>query len=337
MAKDLKREDYLKLVGIVLLGFALRLIVFTFFIKEPEKHFLPGGQLGDAFWYDRIAVNLMNGNGFSAALTEPYLPDSIRTPIYPVFLTIIYCLFGHKIYFAILAQIFISLITAILVFNLSKLIWRSTTAGIASMSLFIVDPDTLFISNYLLTETLFTFFVTISLFLISKQWDNESWALLIISFIIMAIATLTRPIFIYLPMVIMGVVSVRYYKLGRLKDYIWIIILSLLSYFALISIWCYRNYRTFGVFEISPIGSYNLFYYGTAGIESQRLGISIDEARKKLDDTYFNDTKFLSLNFPKKMSIARNYALKHITKYPYYFSKITVNNIIATFYLWQKL
>jgi 4-amino-4-deoxy-L-arabinose transferase-like glycosyltransferase len=326
------KNKYLWLGGVVVLGLALRFLVFAHFAKNPSENFLPGGKLGDAFWYDQIAVNILHGQGFSASVAEPYDPDPVRTPIYPLFLVAVYSLFGHELRAVVVVQILISMFSCILVFKIGCTVFGDFKTGIAAALMLAVEPDSLFISNHVLTETLFTCLLAGEFCLMAKQYGKLSLASLVGLFIIMAAATLTRPVFIFFPVFMAGFIVYQCFRSRLAKNCIALTLLPMALYFFLIGFWCYRNYRIFGVFEISTIGSYNLFYYNAAGIESRRLGISIDEARERLEETYFKNEKNIdSLSHSKKMLIARKHAIEHIMKYPLYFLKDAMSNMVSTF------
>ena len=72
------------LFAIFILALALRLfIVFT--QKESER--VPRS---DASNYDMIAMNLASGYGFSEEVENKKVSTARRTPVYPLFLSIVY-------------------------------------------------------------------------------------------------------------------------------------------------------------------------------------------------------------------------------------------------------
>src|SRR3989344_2919346 len=71
-----------KLFWIFLLAVAIRVLFFYAAFAQA------GGALQNAFpafdGYIDIAQNLLAGNGFSRSLLPPFVPDSVRTPLYPL-------------------------------------------------------------------------------------------------------------------------------------------------------------------------------------------------------------------------------------------------------------
>ena len=58
----------------------------------------------DARGYHQIALNLLDGHGFSLNSEPPWLPDAIRTPAYPLFDATVYVLTGVETRHVALAQ-----------------------------------------------------------------------------------------------------------------------------------------------------------------------------------------------------------------------------------------
>lgn len=58
----------------------------------------------DLIWNDAVGWNIAQGNGFTASPGPPYVPGLFRTPGYPMFLALVYKLFGHSVYAAFAAH-----------------------------------------------------------------------------------------------------------------------------------------------------------------------------------------------------------------------------------------
>jgi len=118
------------LLGVVfLLAVSLRLTVVEVMGGAPEK---------DALQYHSIAVNLISGHGYAL---QSDVPTAIRPPAYPVFLSLIYSIFGQEYRYALYAQ---AMMHALLVFPLFWLGFRlsgSAGVGLLSAGLFSIHPS----------------------------------------------------------------------------------------------------------------------------------------------------------------------------------------------------
>ena len=63
-------------ISVIMLGLFLR-ITFIFLHPYPD--------INDAYQYDLIATNIMNGYGISQETKPPYIPQIDRVPFYPIF------------------------------------------------------------------------------------------------------------------------------------------------------------------------------------------------------------------------------------------------------------
>ena len=77
-----------RLLALYVLAVGIRLLYIT--STSPDA---PIGSV-DAWGYHRLALNIERGNGFSLRRESPYVPDSVRTPLYPGFLLVVRSAFG---------------------------------------------------------------------------------------------------------------------------------------------------------------------------------------------------------------------------------------------------
>src|SRR5687768_9551838 len=65
--------------------------------------------------YRPIAINILEGNGFSSDVSPPYRPSEAAAPAYPLFIAAVYAIFGSNVYALTLSQAFLDLATCLLV------------------------------------------------------------------------------------------------------------------------------------------------------------------------------------------------------------------------------
>ena len=168
------------LFAIFMLALFLRL--FAVFSQDESKT-LP---FSDAKQYDNIAVNIVSGHGFSKIVGGPYVPTTIRTPGYPLFLAGIYAVFGHSYIAVKIIQAVLGAVLCILIFFIANTIYDDKRVGlISSVLTAIYKPFILGFHYYggpalLLTEYLHMFVVAsavLTLLLFIKK-ENKAFGIL---------------------------------------------------------------------------------------------------------------------------------------------------------------
>jgi 4-amino-4-deoxy-L-arabinose transferase-like glycosyltransferase len=97
--------------------FLATLLGIIFAIKTGQLP-SPEGKVGDVMGYSEIAENIAKGNGFSNGY--PPQPTSIRAPLYPFFISIVYMLFGVNYMAVKIIQALILGLTSILIYMIAK-------------------------------------------------------------------------------------------------------------------------------------------------------------------------------------------------------------------------
>lgn len=112
----------------------------------------------DSSCFERLAVNLLDGNGFSSSETQPYNPNSTVTPGYPLFIAGMYSIFGRNPYILVVIQVILSI-------GLSLWIIRwgikeySLKAGFLAGILLLLDICFAFYSTQIMSDVLFLLLV----------------------------------------------------------------------------------------------------------------------------------------------------------------------------------
>ena len=151
-----------RILGIAfLIGLAIRLIVLS---RTGNL----GPKIVDEQQYTQIAQNVVAGNGFGWA---PGQLTSIRPPLYPGLLAATWTLAGTSVQLVRVIQIFLSLVTAMLVYLIGRAAWNERAGALAAAICWLY-PSLVFYDFLILTETLFTFllvaFVATTVALVQK-------------------------------------------------------------------------------------------------------------------------------------------------------------------------
>ena len=132
---------------VFLLALAVRLLyVCSLAAKDPVASV-------DAWGYERLAINLEQGQGFSLSRQAPFTPDSIRTPLYPTFLLLIRRAFGPEPRVAAIVQSFVEGLTTLMTWWLAQQL-GGRRAGRSAALLYALNPSQVRYAGELLSETL---------------------------------------------------------------------------------------------------------------------------------------------------------------------------------------
>ena len=129
------------------------------------------------------------------------VPELLRTPGYPLLLTAGVAL-GHVEVVTVALQMLLGLITIVVIFRLTRSLTGSRPAAIAAGLLLAVEPLSLIYTSYLMAETLFTCLLVLMIAALASYDRSNSFAQLTVAALLLAAATLVRPITYFLPPVI---------------------------------------------------------------------------------------------------------------------------------------
>ncbi|MEW6680739.1 MAG: glycosyltransferase family 39 protein, partial [bacterium] len=206
----------------------------------------------DSGGYDEIGLNIAQHMSFHSGGK----PTPRREPIYPLFLSIIYLIFGHSLLAVKIAQAILGSLTAIMVYFIGKRIF-GRNCGILASLFCALYPHLITTTGFILTETLFTFLLSISILFIMKGVEKRKF--LILAGIFLGLTTLTRSITILSPLFFL----ISFLFIKKRKEAI--LDFFLLSLFMGITIipWTIRNYIRFHTFVPVATGVGLSFWPGT--------------------------------------------------------------------------
>jgi hypothetical protein len=168
---------------------------------------------GDSPEYVRPATNLVHGHGFSQDSVPPFRPDILRTPAYPLFLTVPVLLTPHSsllssssgpsfIVLALALQLLLALFTVWLTWRLALELGLGPGTSAFAALLVALSPNLIFYSIKLTTETLFASLLLMTLLLIKRFRALHRWQELLASGACCGLLILTRPIAAFFPLLL---------------------------------------------------------------------------------------------------------------------------------------
>jgi hypothetical protein len=194
---------------------------------------------GDSLYYLKTAHNLIEYQVFSREISVNPTPEFGRPPLYSVFIALVESIFGGNLLYVQLAQLAISLVTALLLTRIVALFapWAVTSVFVLMM----LSPFEAVYTGAILSETLTTFLLVASASAILTISSSKRWA---VGGILFGLCILTRDI--YWPMILIipgcwilfGKVDIR---LRCLESLIFV-----LATFLVVLPWTIRNYHVAG-------------------------------------------------------------------------------------------
>jgi 4-amino-4-deoxy-L-arabinose transferase-like glycosyltransferase len=221
---------------------ALALRVAWGIYLDPHQLYFPDSQQ-----WNRIALNFLSGNGL--ILDEG--AKALRPPVYSLFLSFIYFVFGKENLLAVrIIQALVSSCTCLIVYLLGKRLFNATAAKIA-MAACAIYPFFVYYSGAILTETLFIFILSlIMLFLSARRF---AWAGIFFGLGILCRTELV--VFFFFALAGMFIIMRKREALRRA------IVMTAITG-AILFPWTLRNYRVFHEFVPLTTMSGYTFYEG---------------------------------------------------------------------------
>ena len=174
-----------------LLAFAFRLWVGRSALLQPELAGSP-----DAVGYHQLA----------AALAHGQFPSLFRTPGYPLFLALLGATSGDHITAVLIVQMLLDSLTAVLLAAIAWHLFGSERAALLTGLLYALCPVMARLCAYILSEQLAICFIIAALYLALTYRSRLSLTLQIACWFA---ATMVRPSFVLLPLIVTGVLLVR--------------------------------------------------------------------------------------------------------------------------------
>jgi len=151
----------------------------------------------DGAGYRLIALNILDGHGFSSASSAPYTPTDFRSPLMPLFIAFNYLLFGRSDYPVMYMQVLLDVLSCLMVFDIGRNLFNAKI-GILATFLVATYISSIVLTASLYSETLYFFLIVLSTWLL-MGYPQVSLRRMLVVGIVLGLATLTRPLTILYP------------------------------------------------------------------------------------------------------------------------------------------
>ena len=183
----------------------------------------PGAQLAsvDALGYHALALNLLDGHGFTLSGQPPYVPDAIRTPLYPALVAVIYALGGRNPLHVALAQGLLDTLTVLLLAATARRLPGRWRPALAAALLYALSPTAWRFCNEVLTEPLLATLLTGLLWAFVCFCRAGRWRWLALAGLLSGLAVLAKPNALLLPLILAAAALVRVWRMAPRQPPAW--------------------------------------------------------------------------------------------------------------------
>lgn len=231
-----------------LLALGARLIYVFFFEQYPLMQ--------DDLYYNIIAKNILQGNGFSYDSANP---AASRGPLYPLFLAVTYFVFGHDYNAVRVLQAIIGAITCVLIYLIGKKAFNAAIGCYASL-IAAIYPALVGFSGFLFSETLAAFLLSLAILFYFFSIDKKTLFMFIITGLIFGLLILCYPKFLFLPFIFgLSVYFFNKFRMGFFKYFLGLIVGVVFA----VTPWTLRNFNKFGKFIPVATGAGTTLWYAT--------------------------------------------------------------------------
>lgn len=323
-----------KKILLIILSIGLLARIFLIFFFDDNVRLFNDA---DSAEYLALAENLRLGNGFTWDKTEPFYPNSFRTPIYPGFLFLARTIFGNY-KSALLIQSILVVLSGYILYLIGKKFIDNRRIILGSVGIFMFTPFSLNVSVKFLTQSLFLFLLILAVWSWVSFLKNGRISYLILVSVLLPVLALTRPIAQYLVIIFILSLAVSMYfrqiNIGGFSRFlqlsfimVGILIVGLLP-------WLVRNYTTFGLFRLSSITAYQMYFYDVPDAYALAKGISHKEAGdlliKEIDNYsgVSNFGEYMKFTY-SDLLMSRSY--HYLSEFPFYFAVSRLKNMVKFF------
>ncbi|MBP6660845.1 MAG: glycosyltransferase family 39 protein, partial [Chitinophagales bacterium] len=254
------------MIYLLIVAFLVRVLVFIRFQPWLDSVIAKQILIFDSLGYHNLALCIKNNFTFCG--------DAFRTPGYPFFISIIYFISGNYVSHVLLVQIFLNLISVVLLYKIGKELFSEKVGFIAAV-LFSMDLHHIIFIYYILTETIYTTIFLLALFFFIKAIKTNQLKFFLFTGILYGISALVRPISQFYIFCVFAFTLLYYLKTW--KKGVRFSFILLFGYFVAIAPWCARNYNEYGHFALSNIKGYNLLFWNASYYEAKRQHKTIEE------------------------------------------------------------
>lgn len=258
----------------------LPILLLFFFINFTNPDFFVNPVLEkDAKGYWLLANNMVNFHVFSRSESSPFIPDILRVPVYPLFLSV-FRYISLKVGWVYLWQGCFYVFSCVIMYKIVFLLTSDKRKALCSFLLMSFNISAIIYCFQVMTEILFIFFFILSIYFLLRSVLKGDTTSFYLTSIFLGLATLTRPVTIYLIGIYVAIVIINsYLKKDNAKKIVKKSTIVCLTFVIILCPWVIRNALTFGTVRLTTIDTINAIYYLGASAYQLKHNVEREEAR----------------------------------------------------------
>jgi 4-amino-4-deoxy-L-arabinose transferase-like glycosyltransferase len=244
-----------------------------------------------------------------------------------MFIAIFYSIFGRTIWIVLIAQVFISAVTVLVVYGIVRQLTPLLSAKYIAAILYSICLLSAYYSTKLLTETLFTFLFSCVFLVLIIAFKKGTPINFMLAAVLLGLATLVRPISLYYPIVIGATLMFQKERFCvRVRNFG----LFLIIFLAIISTWQMRNYRAYGYYSLTNQPGDDMWRMQASILKASIDDISQKQAQDELIGNALAgvENPFERANISKKIGI--DYIKMHMRQWARQNINSTLHRILGT-------
>jgi hypothetical protein len=305
-------------VSLFLIALVLRLTLFLIASGDEERFIRP-----DSMTYVRPALNVVDHGAFSAEPQEPFTPEFDVAPGFPAFIIAAFVVLGRSVTRLVFVLLLIDSTVPVILYRIGER-WRSWKIGAAAGALYATCLLCVISCQHVLSDSLFTFFLSLQILFFLRFFREGSTKDLIASVVILGIMTLIRPIASYWIFILLGLLLFARPLPGnrRLSR----VFISAMIFSVMCAPWIARNLHQGAGFRLVTNSAKTVRYYFAAAVEAEVAGRPAGQIRdewKKADIEHFEMNPGLFPDEDSRASYKTREGIAIIRKHPLVFLKMS--------------
>lgn len=202
----------------------------------------------DALDWNNLAFDIIHHGKFSS---------NYRGPVYPLFLALIYSIFGYSVYAVRIIQSILGALTCLTAYYIGKKVFNKNI-GILAAGISCIYPYFIYYSADIMSETVLTFLLSLSILILFKWHENINIKNSILYGIIIGITLLCKGTFLpfYMLSLCWMLFAVKHTKFYIKLRSVFVVILFM---FITLMPWIIRNYNQYNKFVLLGLGGQSLW------------------------------------------------------------------------------
>jgi 4-amino-4-deoxy-L-arabinose transferase-like glycosyltransferase len=265
--------------------------------------------------YRRLGQALASTGKFTRFPDAPrFVPEVIRTPMYPAFVAVVYRVFGTGQMPVALAQAVVFVGICLVVYAIGRRTTGDPVIAIAAAAATAVFPPLAYFVPLVMTEVWTTLLFMLSIWMALRALHARSLQPFIALGILIASTTLSRPVFVLFPMAL-AAIGLIVFPLAGVRRHPrasqWVVMLA--AFGVTMLPWFSYNYVTLGRFTLSPAGGIGrgLWEGSWQAAWSGRLQNELTHLADEVDDRAELDRRVEAIAARERLSVGSMFDYVH--------------------------